>query len=119
MKIFAGIKSLAAWRRKVNSSAAFLLDLPEWKNVEAEIRKEIVRLYKQLGACSPGELGPIQAAITARVEFFEKLHLMAGKVWGWAGYKELDDATAIDDEDELQSELEEKIQAGALKAGQE
>lgn len=119
MKIFAGIKSLMAWRRKVDASALFVIELPEWKNVEAEIRKDIVRLYQQLGATTPSELGTIQAAITARVEFFEKIYLMAGKSWTWTGYKDLDDATAIDSEDELQSEYEEAIQSGAIKAGQE
>lgn len=117
MKVFAGLKSYAAHREKLKEAARIVIDTPEWKHVEDEIRKDMTKLYSKLATCSPKELSIIQCGLTVRNDFFTRLYRLAGFKWAWNGFKTIEDAEFMDDEENLADDYETKIQDEAIRTG--
>lgn len=106
-------------RRKLKVSIRTMLATPEWMDAETEIRKGITALYKSLGNCrTEKDLHRVQAALTARVEFFQELYLLADLEWGWQGFKDIGLADIEADDDLIKAEYENLLQKRAMNAAQ-
>ncbi len=106
-------------RRALKESVVRLLENPDWRAVERDIRNSITALYRQLGSAqNEKDLHRIQAALTARVEFFQDFYRLAGISWTWAGYRDYATAEEEVDEESIKAETENAIHQRAMQAAQ-